>query len=1680
LRTNGQNFYISVESLRNRIASRLIPLFFIALLLNVFLSLMRIPTMGFQPFMLLHAFLFCVGAFLYFDRRRLRPDISVIVMIGILSSLLISGVATLGLLSVTFMLGPMIALYLMLLGHRKSAYTSIVLIVIYISIMGVLFVSGTFGSAASPEVYVRSSAAWMVMIVAVAGVSLAFVAPFELVPGALEGSEERFHLAFENANVGMCLTSLEGHLLKVNAAFCEMLGYTRTELERMSVSDITHPDDKETSLNYIKRQQSGEEKKINFEKRYTHKRGDVVWANVSSSLIFDSRRKPQYFVTHIQNISERKRAEDALIASEAKFRSAFENIQDVYFETTADGTLLEISPSIDVLSEGQCTRNGLLGKSILDFYDDPAVRSSFIDTLREKKHVSDFEIILKNTDGSTVECSISARLQYGADRGSDTITGTIRNISERKKMEALVREQSLFPFLNPGVVFRIDSTGVITLPNPAATGFGLNPGLPVHSAIPDIVTLDLLNCIRDGSIKVFEAHLNERLFRLTARGVQDLGQLFVYGEDITERRRAEEALKASEAKLRAILDNSHDAIGVHVNGIWEMCNAAALRLFGVSSAQELLGTSIFSVISPGERARISGFVRNRNEGSDAPLTYVSRGLRADGTEFDMDVATSSFVLEGKLHVLVILHDVSERKQAEDSLRESEAKLRAMFENSRDAIGVSKKGIHVYANPSYLKLFGFENNSKFTGTSIIDSIAPSHRQQMTLNVQRRAAGEPVPKFYESRGMKVDGTEFDAEFNISTYEYNGEIYSVAVIRDITERKRAEEALRFERLLLRTLVDNIPDSIYSKDILCRKTLANLAEVRNLGVQSEAEILGKDDFKFYPKELAEEFLADDQLVLRTGQPLLDREEYIFNEKGQKRWLLTSKLPLRDSEGRIIGLLGIGRDITERKEAEETLRESEERFRQLAEAAVEGIAFTEKEIFVDGNERLAAMLGYKLEEMIGRPVSDFVAPDSRGIVLGHINERYEGPYEHFVQRKNGSIFPVESRARMMIWKGKKIRVTALLDIGDRKRAEEQLRKLSLAVEQSPASIVITDTKGNIEYVNPKFTQITGYTLEEVQGKNPRILKSGETPQQEYKTMWKTIMSGTDWQGEFHNKKKNGELFWESASISPVKDSNNSITNLVAVKEDITERKRMEEELRRSERHYRLLAENMVDVLWVMDLETMRFTYVSPSVEKLRGFTVEEVMNQSLEEVLTPNSLAHLNKILPDRIKAFLSGEPNSGRYQDEFEQPRKDGTTVWTDVTATGLKNKNGNVEIIGVSRDITERKLAERARQEAEDALRHAQKLESIGTLAGGIAHDFNNLLNAMLGQSTLAIGKLPKESPAKNHIEKSIQAADKAADLTRQLLAYSGKGKFVTEDFDLNRLVEENAQLLEVSVPKTTQLRYELDSSILCVHGDIGQIQQVIMNLIINAGEAMGPNPGYITIHTSRIELAENEAEYRKFTNTPVPPGKYALLQVSDTGHGMKPEVAARIFDPFFTTKFTGRGLGLAAVLGIIRGHKGGISITSEEGKGTEFEIVLPLVDVTTMPGVREMKETPMINGNGKTVLVIDDEPSILELLTDIFSDAKFKVIKASDPIKGIGLYRELQHSVAMVVLDYSMPGMDGKAAFEELVKINKDVRVLLCSGYSEEEMKLAFGDTRPQAFIQKPYKPAELLARVSAIV
>ncbi len=406
----------------------------------------------------------------------------------------------------------------------------------------------------------------------------------------------------------------------------------------------------------------------------------------------------------------------------------------------------------------------------------------------------------------------------------------------------------------------------------------------------------------------------------------------------------------------------------------------------------------------------------------------------------------------------------------------------------------------------------------------------------------------------------------------------------------------------------------------------------------------------------------------------------------------------------------------------------------------------------------------------------------------------------------------------------------------------------------------------------------------------------------------------------------------------------------------------------------------------------------------------------------------------------------------------------------------------ISGTLIDINDRKAVDAERKALEHKLLETQKLESLGVLAGGIAHDFNNLLMTILGNAELALLDLPALAPAYTSVARIELAARRAAELTGQMLAYAGKGRMVIELFVMNTLVEEITALLDVSIAKTTTLRYMLAPQLPPITGDATQIRQVIMNLVLNAAEAVGAASSSIVIATGVLH-ADRSYLARTWLAPELPEGEYVFLEVVDDGPGMSAETLAKIFDPFFTTKFTGRGLGLAAVLGIVRGHSGALKVESALGQGTTFTILLPaaaagqadaqaqqLADVGEAPALPSPPASA--DAPARLLLVIDDEEGVRLITARILERFGFTVITAADGRMGVDLFREHADSIAAVLVDLTMPRLDGEQAMREIQAIRPDARVVIMSGYDQQSLTERFAELNPAGFLQKPFQPAAL--------
>lgn len=529
------------------------------------------------------------------------------------------------------------------------------------------------------------------------------------------------------------------------------------------------------------------------------------------------------------------------------------------------------------------------------------------------------------------------------------------------------------------------------------------------------------------------------------------------------------------------------------------------------------------------------------------------------------------------------------------------------------------------------------------------------------------------------------------------------------------------------------------------------------------------------------------------------------------------------------------------------------------------------------------------------------------------------------------------------------------------------------------------------------------------------------------------------------------------------------------LQQELAEHRRAEESLKASEEKFRTLVDNSFDVIFVLDSGGV-FQFVSPSWETHFGYPVSRVIGNNFQLFVHPDDAPHCIEYLTQVMTSGVAATcpPYRVKHADGSWRLFIANGTIHTDSTGTPL--------YIGIGRDITDEKRLEEERLNLERQFLHAQKLESLGIMAGGIAHDFNNLLTVIIGNLELSGMQLDNTSQAALRIEQAKLASLRAADLTRHMLAYSGRGVFELKQLDLNQLVKENCDLFRTTVPKTITMTTETTITLPLVLGDSGQLQQVIMNLITNAAEAIGGEPGSIVIATGIQECGQKVFQHSRREMKP-PPGRYAYIDVTDSGCGMDEETQQRIFEPFYTTKFTGRGLGMSSVMGIIKSHNGAILLYSEPGLGSTFKVLLPIYTgqhavIPSCPAERVFPKQH--RDTAGTVLVVDDEEFVMEVCTEYLKQMGLNTLGAADGREAVDIFSRHMDDISLVILDLTMPNMDGVAALHELRMLKPDIKVIISSGHATQTAAENFIDDKPDGFIQKPFQMQELREKIAAVI
>jgi PAS domain S-box-containing protein len=520
----------------------------------------------------------------------------------------------------------------------------------------------------------------------------------------------------------------------------------------------------------------------------------------------------------------------------------------------------------------------------------------------------------------------------------------------------------------------------------------------------------------------------------------------------------------------------------------------------------------------------------------------------------------------------------------------------------------------------------------------------------------------------------------------------------------------------------------------------------------------------------------------------------------------------------------------------------------------------------------------------------------------------------------------------------------------------------------------------------------------------------------------------------------------------------------VVIARDVTERIEAEQRLRHSEERFRVLAETTHEMVTELDSKG-RALYVSANSKELLGYAAEELLGKVLFEFLDEADYER-------GVASFVDLSKSPGVVKNQTYRVRhRDGSLLWIEGGGVNYRTADGEMRLVTVSRDVTQARAAEAERQRLEQRMQQAQKLESLGVLAGGIAHDFNNLLTPILGEASLALMDLPDDSPMRERMERIVRATQRTAQLTRQMLAYAGTESLQVEPLDVTLILREMSKLIESAATRKAVLEYDLSHDLPLIEADAAQLSQVALNLVSNASDSLGEGTGRITLRTGALK-ADRALLTRAFAHNDLPEGTYVYLEVSDTGCGMDPSTRARVFDPFFSTKFTGRGLGLAAVLGIVRAHRGAIEIDSAPGLGTRVRILFPRCETPALRGIPSAAADDPWRGSGN-VLVVDDDEGVRDLADDTLTRAGFRVLSASDGASAVEIFRAHADSIRAVLLDRTMPGMGGEETFERITEIRPDVAIVLVSGYSQKRASNSFDSQRLAGFLHKPFLPSTLV-------
>ena len=1015
------------------------------------------------------------------------------------------------------------------------------------------------------------------------------------------------------------------------------------------------------------------------------------------------------------------------------------------------------------------------------------------------------------------------------------------------------------------------------------------------------------------------------------------------------------------------------------------------------------------------------------------------------------------------HLVGSVHDFTERKRNEDEIRKLNKFRETIIQTAAEGICVC---VPIPDFPFIQFTVWNDQMTSITGYTLeeINHLGwhqalypdPDTREQARQRMESMRCGEEL-RSEEWQIVRRDGTERVISISTSRLEMDdGMPGTAALIQDVTERKRSESELQRTTALLSAVTEGTIDAVYVKDIDGKYLMINQAGARAFG-KSVSDIVGHDDAIFLCPDEAMAIMRRDSQVMITGET--DTYEETFSIDGELKSFVSVKGPFRNERGEIVGLIGISRDISKYKEAERLLRLSS----FSIDRGVDSVFW----ISPDGeilhvNETACRTLGYAREELVGKTVPEIDPNFPANLWSSHweeIRQRRSFSFESFHATKDGTILETEVTVNYLQYEGQEYNCAVMRDITERKRSEKQLRdseeRYRRLVSVLPSAVFISSS-GVVSFCNPSFVKLVGATdASELIGKDPfQFIQTQNHPlfRSRIEDMKATRLDLSGTEIPFVRVDGQEVLVYLVATIL----DDRAAPSILFVLADLTER----------ERSMNLLSSIMQSVndgiISTDDQGVIKL--VNPAVERLFGHKTHELLGTNISRLMPePHATRH-----DDYLANYLqTGEAKIIGIGRELSGRRKDGTTFPLDLTVSEFRLES-QTRFTGVIRDISERRRLE-------EQFHQAQKMEAIGQLAGGVAHDFNNLLTIINGYGDLLCSQQSLDDFCREAVKEILNAGQRAAQLTRQLLAFSRKTLVEPKILDLNELITSAQRMLKRLVGEHIQFVTKLEAGLGHIKADRGQIDQVILNIVMNAADAM-PTGGCLTIQTQSVVLTADDLDRYPERR----PGRYVKLTFQDNGHGMTKQIKDRIFEPFFTTKPMGKGtgLGLSVVHGIIQQAQAIIEVESVVGQGTTFTIMFSQVDDVaskTLP----VSDVPLPSGN-ETILLVEDEDSVRKMTRSVLVSQGYHILEAENGKDAIDLVARHEGPIAALITDVVMPGMSGRDLAVHIQQMRPRIRVLYMSGYTDDAVIRHGILGAVSNFLQKPFSPQELARKLRRIL